>query len=232
MAKAIFITGTDTGVGKTLVTGLLGRMLSEKGINVITQKWVQTGCDGFSCDIAEHLRSMKVERAEVEQHVQDMVPYSFEHPSSPHLAAALEKKKICPEKIENSFYRLSDKFDFVLVEGAGGLMVPVSDEDMLVDIVEKLGLPILVVAENRLGAINQTVLTVEAAQSRGLKVMGIIFNRVNDQEDDIILKDNLRIVEGLTGINVLGELPYRPRTEELYRTFVPIGERLLENMET
>ena len=113
MEKAIFITGTDTGVGKTVVTALLGRMLAERGVNVTTQKWIQTGCKGTSEDIDVHRSFMKNS-----DYHSDMAPYILEFPSSPHLAVSLEGKEIDITKIENSFSRLSERFDVVLVEAA------------------------------------------------------------------------------------------------------------------
>ncbi|MGB2601120.1 MAG: dethiobiotin synthase [Candidatus Omnitrophota bacterium] len=228
MNNAIFITGTDTEVGKTVITGLLARTLSENGVNVITQKWVQTGCSDLSGDIAEHMKFMGSGTESIEKYGQDMVPYTFEFPSSPHLAAFMEKKVIDPKKIEKAFIRLAENFDFVVVEGTGGLMVPINDEVMIVDIVKELDLPVLIVAENRLGAINQTMLTVEALRERGLRITGIVFNRLTGDGDETVLKDNPRIIESLTGIEVLGELGYEKEKDAIIGNWRPIGEKLLK----
>ncbi|MFH1552077.1 MAG: dethiobiotin synthase [Candidatus Omnitrophota bacterium] len=230
MKNAIFITGTDTGVGKTIVTGLLGRLFTERGIKTITQKWVQTGCAGVSEDIAVHMGFIRNGERYIEKYHSDMAPYVLEFPSSPHLAALLEKKHIDAAIIERSFRRLEKDFDLVLVEGSGGLMVPINDEKMIVDIVERLRLSVLVVAQNRLGAINQTLLTVEALRQRGLEILGIVFNRVSQEGDELILKDNKRIIGELTGEDVLGELTYSKDMEKLYETFLPVGERILQKI--
>ena len=227
MDNALFITGTDTGAGKTIITGLLAKLLTKRGIKTITQKWVQTGCAGVSEDVAMHMKFMTDGGKYMEKYHSDMAPYVLEFPSSPHLAALLEKKHIDIARIESSFRRLAEDFDFVLVEGTGGLMVPLNDEKMIIDIVEKLCLSVLVVAENRLGAINQTLLAVEALKERNLEIAGIVFNRVSQKGDEIILKDNLRIVETLTGEKVLGELCHSNDMQELYRMFLPIGEQIL-----
>jgi dethiobiotin synthetase len=231
MDNALFITGTDTEVGKTLVTGLLARLLTEKGIKTITQKWVQTGCTGVSKDIAMHMKLMAGDAKRMEKYLSDMAPYVLEFPSSPHLAASLEKRHIDAGRIEDSFRRLAEDFDFVLVEGTGGVMVPLNDEEMIVDIVKRLRLKVLVVAENRLGAINQTLLTVEALKERNLKIAGIVFNRVSEKGHEIVLKDNIRIVESLTGEKVLGELHYSGDMQELYRKFLPIGEQIFKKLD-
>jgi dethiobiotin synthetase len=231
MNNSIFITGTDTEVGKTVITGLLARTLSENGVNVITQKWVQTGCSGLSEDITEHMRFMDAGVSPAGEYGKDRVPYTFEFPASPHLAALLEKKSIDPVRIKESFMRLARDFEFVVVEGTGGLMVPINDEVMIVDIVEELDLPVLVVAENRLGAINQTVLTVEALKERGLRITGIVFNRLVEKGEETVLKDNPRIIENLTGVEVLGELDYGKEKDAIVENWRPIGEKLLKIME-
>ncbi len=230
MNKALFVTGTDTGVGKTLVTGLLARLAVEKGVKTITQKWIQTGCAGFSEDIAAHIRFMGKGEEYVEDYRSEVAPYIFGFPSSPHLAALLENRKINTQKIETAFRRLAGDFDFVVVEGSGGLMVPVNDEEMIVDIVKRLELPVLIVAENRLGAINQVMLTAGALRQKGLRAIGIVFNRRSPGGNDIIQNDNPRIVEKLTDVEVLGEIQYGERSEDLYGNFIRIGEKVLDRL--
>ncbi|MFC1548624.1 dethiobiotin synthase [Candidatus Omnitrophota bacterium] len=228
--NAVFITGTCTGVGKTVVTGLLGRLLKEKGIRAVTQKWVQTGCSEVTGDIMTHAMFMKRGKDVPDKYRPHMTPYVLDFPSSPHLAALLEKKRIDPAIIENAFHRLSTDFEFVLVEGSGGLMVPINDKEMIVDIVERLRLPVLVVAENKLGAINHTLLTVEALRKRDLSLAGVIFNRLSDEGNEVILKDNLRVVESLAGADVLGELRHEKNIDVLFEAFRPIGERVLDKL--
>jgi len=230
MTNSIFITGTGTGVGKTLVTGLLGRLLTEKGKKVITQKWVQTGCAGVSEDIAAHMRVIGCGDKYFGSYRSDMAPYVLKFPSSPHLAASIEKERIDPGRIERSFRRLARDFDVVIVEGTGGLMVPIDEGTVIADIAEKLCLNTLIVAENRLGVINQTLLTVESLRKRKLRIVGIIFNRLSESGDDLILKDNMRIVGKLTGEEILGELEYNRDTDALYGKFRPAGERIFERL--
>ncbi|MEA3488998.1 MAG: dethiobiotin synthase [Candidatus Omnitrophota bacterium] len=230
MVNSIFITGTDTGVGKTVVTAFLGGYLSGKGVKVVTQKWIQTGCAGISGDVAFHTKFIGSGEKHLEKYQTERTPYVLEFPSSPHLAALLEKKHIDAEKIERAFLKLSKEFDLVLVEGTGGFMVPINDEQTIGDIVKGLCLPVLVVAENRLGAINQTLLTVEALRKRGLEILGIVFNRLSKEGDRLILEDNLRIVKRLTGVEVLGELPFSEDMDALYRSFLPVGEKIFNRL--
>ncbi len=226
--NAIFITGTDTGVGKTVVTGLLARFLREKGVKVVTQKWVQTGCGENQGDIRTHMRLMGEEPARFKKFHSDMVPYTLKFPSSPHLAAEMEGVKIDTSRIKKSFRCLTKEFDCVLVEGTGGFMTPLNERTVMADIVEELSPKILVVAQNRLGAINQAVMTVEALRKRDLGVIGILFNRLSKGGDERVLKDNTWIVKKITGEEVLGELSHSKDKDVLYRMFCPIGEKIFE----
>ncbi|NQT07358.1 MAG: dethiobiotin synthase [Candidatus Omnitrophica bacterium] len=202
--KAIFITGTDTGVGKTVFTGLLARYLLERGYNAVTQKWIQTGSKGFPKDIAVHLKLMKRKRSEVRDCMQHITPYKFKFPSSPHLAAQLEKKIIKKDKIKKSFRYLMKRFDFVIVEGIGGALVPINKKEFVIDIAKELKVPVLIVVDNKLGAINQTLLTIEAIRRRRMEITGIIFNNRSKGTDKRILKDNIRIIKNISGEKVMG----------------------------
>ena len=224
--RAVFITGTDTGVGKTIVAGLLGRFLLNKGYRVITQKWIQTGSDNFSADIASHLRLMGIKKHDIENYLPYISPYTFKFASSPHLAAGLEKRAINADKIKKSFKFLQKRFDFVIVEGIGGALVPFNKKKLVIDIARKLSLPILIVAENKLGAINHTLMTVEALKMRNMKIAGIIFNNRYRRTNNVILEDNVNIIKKLTGEKILGVLPYNKDKNRLYQAFLPIGDKI------
>ena len=200
---AIFVTSTDTGAGKTLITGLLARFLLSKGHSAVTQKWIQTG--------------------RVRDYPPHMACYNFKFASSPHLAAKLENRTISIDKITKSFKALTDRFDFVIVEGTGGVLVPFNDKRLIIDIVKKLSLPVIVVIGNKLGAINHALLTIEALRRRKIEIIGLIFNNRFKNVNSLILKDNVDIVKKLTGENVLGVLPYSKDRAKLYRAFLPIG---------
>lgn len=225
--KGVFITGTDTGVGKTVISGLLGCYLGNRGYRVITQKWVQTGCGDSCSDIDLHLRIMKRQRKEIKDYLPYLSCYTFGFASSPHLAAGLKKIRIKEDKIKKSFKYLSERFDFVIVEGAGGALVPFNKKKLIIDIAGKLALPVLIVAANRLGAINHTLLTIEAIKRRKMKIIGIIFNNQSKKVNKIILKDNPRIIKTLTGEEILGALPRLKDTALLYKRFIPAGKKVL-----
>lgn len=225
--KALFIAGTDTGVGKTLVTGLLARYLSGKGYNVVTQKWIQTGSASvFSSDIKLHFNFMKRSLAGVKEYFPSIAPYIFKTACSPHLASRIEKRKIRERKIIKDFRLLSGKFDFVIVEGIGGALVPYDKKHLVIDIAKKLDLPALVVAENKLGAINHSLLTIEALVSRKIKILGFIFNNIK-RRNNLILKDNPQTVSRLTKQRNLGVLPRLGSHQKIYQSFIPIAEKIL-----
>lgn len=228
--NGIFVAGTDTGVGKTCVTGCLARYLSEKGYNVITQKWIQTGSlDNFSPDIKMHLDIMGKEKKDIKKYFYHVAPYIFKTACSAHLAAEIENKKINRNKIIESFKFLSGEFDFVIVEGLGGALVPFDKSHLLIDIVKDLNLPVVLVVGNRLGAINHALLTIEALRARKLKILGLLFNNLKN-EDKRILEDNPRIIKALGKQVVFGVLPWLTRGSRLYKRFVPIGNQILKRL--
>ena len=204
--KAVFICGTDTGVGKTYIAGHLLKMMIDNGIKAVTQKWVQTGSKGFSPDIAQHLKIAGKTRKYVEDILPLVNPYSFKFASSPHLAARLEKKKIDVRKIKYSFKKLSKMFGFVIVEGAGGALVPLNERTLMIDVVKELKMPVIIVAANKLGAINQTLMTIEVLKKRGVRILGVIFNNLEKKEKPSILKDNPEIIKKISGVDILETL--------------------------
>ena len=191
MEPIYFITGIDTDAGKTVVTGAMGRYLLNKGVKVITQKLTQTGCTGMSEDILSHRALMKIDLLS-EDYEALTCPYVFEFPSSPHLAANREGQSINPEFLNAATAELRNRFECVLVEGAGGLMVPLNSELNLVDYLQQCDYPIIVVTSGKIGSINHTLLTLEVCASKGLKVVGLVFNHFAST-NDVITADTLNI---------------------------------------
>lgn len=228
--KAIFVSGTDTGVGKSVVCGLLARYARENGLSVITQKWIQTGSRGISSDIKLHLKIMRRPISEIKHYLAAISPYNFFAPLSPHKASSLENKVIRPGKIKQSFRLLARAFDLVIVEGVGGLLVPYNKNSLVIDIARDLDLAVLIVSQNKLGAINHTLLTLQALATRKLKCLGVVFNNVR-KEKKIILDDNPRIIRQLSGEKVFGVLPWESDFDKLYKKFRPLGKSILSNIE-
>ena len=142
MGKVFFVTGIDTDVGKSYVTGLVARYLKKRGDNVITQKLVQTGCEQFSEDIETHRKIMGVPNFK-EDLDNTTAPVIFPFPSSPHLAAKLEGKEIDIRVIDNSTKILKERFDTVLLEGVGGVQVPITDNYTILDFLAERRYPVV-----------------------------------------------------------------------------------------
>ena len=189
----IFISGIGTGVGKSIVTGILARDAREKGIDAITVKMVQTGCVGFSEDLQMHRKLMGgVRFPEDDEGL--TAPQIFSFPSSADLAARLEGKKVDIEKIVSSINECAKRRKLVLVESAGGLMVPLAKNILSIDIAAKENWPLILVTNGKLGSINETLLSLEAAKSRGMKILKIIYNWAEDV-DSTIDEDTPRAIE-------------------------------------
>jgi dethiobiotin synthetase len=219
----LFVTGTDTGVGKSVVCGHLSGYLQREGWKVATQKWVETGASGRSEDLRTHdlLSSGSAGGLDAGQTLR--CPYCLSFSSSPHLAAAREGVAIDPDRIERAYRSLCDEFDLVIVEGAGGLLVPLSETLLLADLVKRLCLPALVVVHNRLGCINHALLTLEALKNRGIAVVGIVFNRLAAGETEEIAENNPLIIASISGAPVLGELPFLADVAGGSRAFEHVG---------
>lgn len=205
MNRAIFVTGTDTGVGKTIVTATLALLLRERGLNVGVMKPVTSGCverGGILVSEDAELLSWAA-RTPLDN---DCAPYCLKTPIAPSVAAARENVRIDFSRIGEAFERLKARHDFVLVEGAGGLMVPLSGGLMVADLALSLKLPLLVVARPNLGTINHTVLTCFAAKQLGIDVRGTIVNSY-PQQPDAAEEYAPHLIDSLSGVPLLGVFP-------------------------
>ncbi len=187
-AKTIFISAIDTDAGKTVVTGLLALSLKNRGFNVITQKIAQTGCNNVSDDILKHREIMGVELNEFDKNG-ITCPYIFKFPASPHLSAKLENTEINIEKIFSATNELEKHFEYVLLEGVGGLMVPLNPHELLIDYISKNGYPLVLVTSGKLGSINHTLLSLEAIKCRNIELKAQVYNNYIAY-DEIINSDS------------------------------------------
>lgn len=189
MTKTVyFVSGIDTGIGKSYATGYLAREWNRKGIRTITQKFVQTGNTGLSEDIELHRRLMGTGLLE-EDKTHLTMPEIFTYPCSPHLAAEIDGRPIDFEKIEQASRRLLERYDAVLLEGAGGLMVPLTRNLLTIDYVARRNYPLILVTSGRLGSINHTLLSLEAVAARGIRLHSVMYNLYPQEEDKIIQHD-------------------------------------------
>ncbi|WGK68704.1 dethiobiotin synthase [Candidatus Haliotispira prima] len=246
--QGFFITATNTDRGKTLVTAALRLWLQKRGLNCLAMKSVQTGMEGrrlspdlysiYALDYSGRPKEDEVLR-DLDPLLHLLQPYCYQEPCSPHLAAErdglkpvdLQHLKHCARELQD----VGGHCDFLLVEGAGGFYVPIDRDRQLTvaDIAEELGLPIILVARNELGTINETCLSLLAMRQRGLAIAGFLLNDSKPAEslesskssaavEAVIREDNPRIIAELSGVPYLGSLPFQPRAEEsaeLLRSF-------------
>ncbi len=189
-----FVSGIDTNIGKSYATGYLAKLWNEQGRRTITQKFIQTGNEpGYSEDIELHRNIMGMElTAEDKEGLTK--PEIFSYPASPHLASMLDKRKIDFNKIECATEALSNIYDTVLVEGAGGLMVPLTEDFLTIDYIQQKNYPLIFVTSGKLGSINHTLLSFEAIRNRGIKLDTVAYNLFPEGEDKIIQQDTERYI--------------------------------------
>ena len=206
--RGLFITGTDTNVGKSIVTGGLAAILRERGVKVGVMKPVETGClqeDGcFSPADGQFLKEM----AGVDLPLEMIVPYRFKEPLAPSVAAAREGVEIDANYLIKKFEEISDHYDYILVEGAGGLLVPLCQRFFFIDLIKRLKLPLLVVSRTTLGTINHTLLTIRVARAEQVAVAGIVMNNLSP-EKNIATETNPEIIAHLVDVPIWGVLPYQ-----------------------
>lgn len=197
MNQPIAICGIDTGVGKSVVTGLLARHLLDQGKSVITQKLVQTGCSGRPEDVLLHRRLMGMSWQPADE--QGLTcPYCFPLHASPHLAAEQAGAVIDPALLDQAGDSLAAQFEQLIVEGAGGLLVPLSRSLLLLDYLQRRAWPLLLVTTPRLGSINHTLLCLEAVKQRQMKLLGLVYNLHGSHPPEIV-RDSLRFFRDSLG---------------------------------
>lgn len=183
-----FVSGIDTNIGKSYATGIIARQWNEKGIRTITQKIVQTGNINVSEDIELHRKLMEIPFTE-EDSSKITMPEIFSYPASPHLASQIDNRAIDFEKIEQATTFLSENYDAVLVEGAGGLMVPLTKNYLIIDYIQEKNYPLIFVTSGKLGSINHTLLSLEAIRRRNIKLHTLVYNSFPEIEDATIKED-------------------------------------------
>jgi dethiobiotin synthetase len=232
--RGLFITGTDTGVGKTIFTSALLRTLIADGVNVAGYK---PACSGAEFSPLVNSRAFMTSGSEVtlpapepvtQPHWGDVeflysatrgrwpreriCPQRFFAPLSPPAAAFREGRTVDEALLVDGYRWLADQAEMVVVEGAGGFYSPISSNWLNADLAEKLALPVVVVSPNRLGTINQTLLTIEAIRGRGLSVAGVVLNCLAPRLDESVMSNHDEI-ERRGNVSVWGQLPYVSATE-------------------
>jgi dethiobiotin synthetase len=227
--RGLFVTGTDTGIGKTFVGGGIAGVLRKQGVDVGVFKPMLSGVkrdDPFSD--TSILKKMSGDNNPADQ----ITPYQFDEPLAPYVAAQREGRKISIEEVMESWNNIKANHDFFLVEGAGGLTVPFGENYLAADVAKAIGFPLLIVARAGLGTVNHTLLTVQFAKSIGLEIAGIVINGLKEELQGAAEQTNPALIEQFSGIPVLAVIPWLETSDygyiiELIHDLIPI-EKFLE----
>jgi dethiobiotin synthetase len=206
--KGFFITATDTGVGKTIVAGGLIRALTFMGLKTAGMKPVESGCIREGKVLIPSDGMFLKHIAQMHELITKVTPFCFEAPLAPLAASEFEKKKISVTAIRKAFYNLYTRYDVVIVEGVGGIMVPLRENYFVIDLARDIGLPVIVVAKPGLGSINHTMLTVKYALKEGLEVAGIIINYSHPPVGSLAEETNPQILKQICPVPLIGTFPY------------------------
>lgn len=188
-----FVTGIGTDVGKSWATGWLASRWMKEGKSVITQKFIQTGNEGRSEDIEVHRKIMGITMTE-EDRTMLTAPEIFSYPCSPDLASKIDEREIDFKKIEKATDILESRYDVVLIEGAGGIMVPLKGEYLTINYIKDHNLPTIVVTNGQLGSINHTLLTLYAIEKYGIRLSEVVYNHHFDK-DSTICADTIEYIK-------------------------------------
>lgn len=207
MAKGVFIVGTDTDVGKTVVTAGLMHVLRSNGYNATYFKAALSGALEIDNELIPGDTKLVSEVSKLEESYENITPYIYKTAVSPHLAAKLESNPIDLHIVREKYAYLKKKYDFIIAEGSGGIVCPLIDDERgvytLENLIKDLDMSVIIVARAGVGTINHTVLTVRAIENLGIKIKGII---INNYKEDLICDDNIKIIEKLTKVPIIGKL--------------------------
>lgn len=225
--KGLFITGTDTGVGKTLIAGAIAKILSQKGKKVGVFKPVATGCrktrEGLVSEDAEFLAHC----ADSKFGLDIINPIKFEIPAAPFACEKAENRKIDFKKIEAAYEQICKETNFVIVEGIGGIRVPITKDIDVLSLAKAFNLPVIIVAKSKLGTINHTLLTIDATRQSGLSLAAVLINGY-DETGDLAEKTNTAIIKELGKVEIMAVVPFDDTTN--MKKFV-IGQKILKPLQ-
>lgn len=231
--KSLFVTGTDTDAGKTVAVAALLSVLLENNVDVVPMKPIQTGCELNNSvwrvpDLEFAIEASGIAISPEDQQL--LCPYTFEPACSPHLAAEKADVAISLDKIVDFFTRLSSRHDMVIVEGAGGIMVPIDRGMMMLDLMKSLDIPVVLATQPGLGTINHTLLSISELRRAGLSLAGVIICETKPPARDSIELDNRKTIEQLGKAPMLGVIPYVEDMDTLISSPDTFGEFCRENL--
>jgi dethiobiotin synthetase len=221
MNRGVFVTGTDTGVGKTLVTAALAMAFKKRGLDVGVMKPIETGVSQSRLGQSDAARLQAV--VDSEETLGAICPYQFGLPVAPLAAAQAERRVIDPGVIRQVYRLLSHRYEYTVVEGVGGVHVPVTPQANVMDVVARLKLPVVVVGRSGLGGINHALLTIEALRRKRISIVALVLNRTQPARSALARTQERTTVEFLrkqAGAPVLGPLPYEPGLSRRFRQSV------------
>lgn len=217
MSRALFIMGTGTDIGKTYVTGLIVKKLAEGGYNAGYYKAAMSGNERREDGSLIPGDARFVQQVSgISQPLEEMCPYVYEHAYSPHLASRIEGNPVVMDVVKQGFDAVCDKYDYVTVEGSGGILCPIRFDEQriqLEDIVKELHLSSVIIADAGLGTINSVVLTAEYMKAKHMNVKGIIFNHFHP--GDVMEEDNILMCELMTGLPTLAKVEDGAKTLDI-----------------
>ncbi|MCX5633757.1 MAG: dethiobiotin synthase [Phycisphaerae bacterium] len=223
--KGVFITGTDTGVGKTLIAGAIAKILRQSGKNTGVFKPIATGCkktkNGLVSEDAEFLAHCIDNKLGL-----DVInPVKFKIPAAPFACEKAKNRKVDLGKIAAAYKQICRKSDFVIVEGIGGIKVPITKNIDVLALAKAFKLPVIVAAKSKLGTINHTLLTIDAIRCAGLSLAGIIINGYDEKTKDVAEKTNAEIIKKLGTVKIIAIVPFDDKTN--MKKFI-IGKKVLK----
>lgn len=225
--RSFFITGTDTGVGKTIVTGAIAAVLHARGMRVGVMKPAETGCREKRGELFPKDAAFLKKAAGSGLPLDLICPYRFPEPLAPAIAADRAGTTIDLRVIKRNFEIIRAQSDVVLVEGAGGLMVPLTGKKLYLDLAAELGIPLIIVARAGLGTVNHTLLTVSAARARKIEISAIILNQGRKNKPDAASLTNPETIMRLSGIKRVYSIPFLPGIGKNMTLLKKVGDGLL-----
>jgi dethiobiotin synthetase len=223
----LFVTGTDTGVGKTLIAGAIAKILTDKGLKVGVFKPIATGCkrswEGLISDDTEFLSYC----ANSNLSLSTITPVGYPTPAAPIISAAYDTPAIDFERIAAAYRDICQNSDIVIVEGIGGVRVPLTEEFDLLDLAVEFAMPIVIVARPNLGTINHTLMTIDCVRAAELKIAGIVINGYKATESTIAEDTAPEVIAKCSGVNILSIVPF----DEIANIKEPnLGEFIVESL--
>ena len=197
MANGVFITGTDTGVGKTVISCALAALLNKRLVNTGVMKPIETGCNYKKGELFPKDAANLKTYSKTSDRLEDISPCRFKSPLAPMAASIVEGKKVNLKKIKISFEHIKRIHDFLIIEGIGGLLVPITKNFLVSDLIKSFNLPVIIVCHPGLGTLNHTLLTFREAKRSNLKIKGLVINNYDYKSRNLAYRTNPKIIENL-----------------------------------